>query len=73
MACGIQREKTRNLPCLVSTNNYDALSIIYLSFRNFAATQTKGVSCAIYKKYPSKAAAEAAFEDATRDGFVQIL
>ena len=42
-------------------------------YRNFAATQTKGVSCAIYKKYMSKARAEEAYEEAVRDGFVQVL
>jgi viroplasmin and RNaseH domain-containing protein len=37
------------------------------------ATQTKGVSCSIYKKYPSKAEAEAAFEQAAQEGFVEAL
>jgi viroplasmin and RNaseH domain-containing protein len=44
-----------------------------LNLRNFAATQTKGVSCSIYKKYPTKDEAEVAYREAERDGFVEIL
>ncbi|KIM88515.1 hypothetical protein PILCRDRAFT_2743 [Piloderma croceum F 1598] len=40
---------------------------------NFTATQTKGVSCSIYQKYPTKAEAEAAYRNAECDGFVEIL
>lgn len=37
------------------------------------ATQTKGVSSAIYKKFPSKADAEAAYRRAVEDGFIEEL
>ncbi|KIM89859.1 hypothetical protein PILCRDRAFT_84703 [Piloderma croceum F 1598] len=40
---------------------------------NFAATQTNGVSCSIYKKYPSKAEAMEAYDEARRDGFTEVL
>jgi Caulimovirus viroplasmin len=52
---------------------YRLPSPIKASIRNFAATQTKGVSSAIYKKYSSKAEAEEAFRLASDDGFVQAL
>jgi len=42
-------------------------------FRNFAASQTKGVSSSIYKKYSTKAEAAEAYRVAMRDGFVVVL
>lgn len=41
--------------------------------RNFAASQTKGVSSAIYKKYSSRAAARAAFDLARERGETAVL
>jgi len=41
--------------------------------RNLAATQTKGVSTSIYKKYNTKVEADEAYSITLRDGFVEIL
>jgi hypothetical protein len=41
--------------------------------RNFAATQTKNVSCAIYRRYSTKREADEAYEEAQADGFVETL
>ncbi|KIM74213.1 hypothetical protein PILCRDRAFT_92724 [Piloderma croceum F 1598] len=40
---------------------------------NFAATQMKGIRCAIYQKYASKAEAEEAYADALHDHYVKVL
>jgi hypothetical protein len=44
-----------------------------IELRNFAATQTKGVSSAIYNKFDTKAEAEAAYRTACQNGYVQVL
>ncbi|KZP12465.1 hypothetical protein FIBSPDRAFT_961411 [Athelia psychrophila] len=40
---------------------------------NFVAAQTKGISCAVYQKYPSRNAAQVAFRAAQRAGEVEYL
>jgi hypothetical protein len=47
--------------------------LLSIRCRNFAATQTKGVRCAIYQKYPSKVEAEEEYANALRDGYVEVL
>jgi len=47
--------------------------VSYISLRNFVATQTKGVSSAIYQKFPSKVDAEATYRQAVEDGHVEVL
>ena len=49
------------------------LQYLIIECRNFAATQTKGVSSAIYKKFGTKAEAEAAYRQAVQDGYVGVL
>jgi hypothetical protein len=73
MACRVQRLETRGVSGLVSTYPSSYCNANHYFFRNFAATQTKGISCAIYKKFPTKADAEEAYEEARRDGFVEVL
>jgi len=46
---------------------------LIIGFRNFAATQTKGVSRAVFNKFSSKADAEAAYRQAVEDGYVEAL
>lgn len=41
--------------------------------RNFAASQTKGVSSAVYKKYKDRATAQAAFDLARQRGETAVL
>jgi hypothetical protein len=41
--------------------------------RNVAAAQVNGVSLSLYNKYPSKAEAFAAFDQAQRAGHVAVL
>jgi hypothetical protein len=41
--------------------------------RNFAATQTKGVSNAVFCKFSSKADAEEAYRQAIQEGYVEVL
>lgn len=42
-------------------------------FRNFAATQTKGVRNSVYNKFSSKAEAEGAYREALEEGYVEVL
>jgi Caulimovirus viroplasmin len=61
---------------MVSTSvqiSFSLLQCLIIESRNFAATQTKGVSSAIYEKFASKAEAEAAYRQAVQNGFVQVL
>ncbi|KAF8495255.1 hypothetical protein F5888DRAFT_1635739 [Russula emetica] len=40
---------------------------------NFVVTQTKGISCAIFQRFPSRADAEAAYRQAAEDGYVVAI
>ena len=73
MARCIQREDAWDLPRLVSVCQPSVPLLIPLPSRNFAATQTKGVSSSIYKKYGSKAEAEEAYRRGLLDGYVAVL
>jgi len=50
-----------------------SLQILIVNLRNFVATQMKGVSCAVYQKFPSKVEAEMAFRQATGNSYVVAL
>lgn len=48
-------------------------NIYFATQRNFAASQTSGVSLSLYQKYPTRRDAQAAFDDATANGRTAIL
>jgi Caulimovirus viroplasmin len=71
----LQRKEAWGISHMVSTFYPSFLLQRYLiiGLRNFAATQMKGVSKATFKKFPSKADAEAAYRQAVEDGYVEDL
>jgi hypothetical protein len=75
MACCLQGEEAWDLPRLVSKDHLDAFELLreYHDSRNFAATQTKGISSAIYQKFSSKSDAERAYMEALQAGYVAVL
>jgi hypothetical protein len=53
--------------------NISCIPLLNIHCRNFAVTQTKGIHCAIYQKYPSKTDMEEAYTKALQDGYVKVL
>ena len=71
----LQRKEAWGIPPMVSTfySSFLLQRYLIIGLRNFATTQTKGISKATFKKFPSKADAEAAYRQAVEGSYVEDL